>query len=160
VPESPTIRNAARVLVVDESDRVLLFRLEHPDTGRSRWITPGGGLEPGEDHRMAAARELREETGMDASAIGAEIWHRRNVFTWGDAWIDQHERFFLARVDTFTPDLSGFTEEEQTAVLEWRWWTADELASTADGLAPSELAALLRGLLRDGPPPRPVTIGV
>jgi ADP-ribose pyrophosphatase YjhB (NUDIX family) len=51
--------------VFDESDAVLLYLTygvshEVPP----RWITPGGGLEPGEDFRTAGERELFEETGL------------------------------------------------------------------------------------------------
>jgi 8-oxo-(d)GTP phosphatase len=55
-----------RVLLVDDRERLLLFR--DCDLGLSPvpywWITPGGGVDPGESDRAAAVREVEEETGV------------------------------------------------------------------------------------------------
>ena len=51
----PMFRRAARLLVIDPEDSVLLFQYE--DDGRRWWATPGGGLERDETFEQAAARE-------------------------------------------------------------------------------------------------------
>ena len=66
------IREAARALVLDPDDRVLLVRFEFPVTG-TRWALPGGGLEPGETHVEALRRELVEEVGLHGAAIGPHV---------------------------------------------------------------------------------------
>jgi ADP-ribose pyrophosphatase YjhB (NUDIX family) len=59
------VRIGGRTLVIDGADRVLLVGSVNPDpAGAVIWVPPGGGANGGEDHRGAAARELREETGF------------------------------------------------------------------------------------------------
>ena len=66
---SARVRPAVRILLLDESDRLLLFRATNPDTGQRFWLSPGGGIEPGEDVAAAARRELFEETGYRAEGL-------------------------------------------------------------------------------------------
>jgi 8-oxo-dGTP pyrophosphatase MutT (NUDIX family) len=72
----PTIRHAVRVLLLDEHDRLLLFRAEDPGTGAVFWFPAGGGIEDGEDAVAAARREVAEETGLTDLQLEAEVWHR------------------------------------------------------------------------------------
>lgn len=51
-------------VVVTDGEAVLLGRF----TGRALWDVPKGVADPGEDFAAAAARELREETGLEAPA--------------------------------------------------------------------------------------------
>ena len=51
--------------VLIHDGRVLLLLNE-----RGEWDLPGGRPDPGEDHRAALAREVREETGLDV-VVGA-----------------------------------------------------------------------------------------
>lgn len=55
-------------LVIDGS-RVLLIRRAYPP-GAGKWSIPGGHVELGEDIIEAAARELKEETGLEAHPQG------------------------------------------------------------------------------------------
>jgi 8-oxo-dGTP pyrophosphatase MutT (NUDIX family) len=63
---TPPLREAARAIVLDADDRVMLLRY---DEEGGFWATPGGSLEDGEDHATATLRELSEELGIDEKAV-------------------------------------------------------------------------------------------
>ena len=54
--------------------------------------------------------------------------------------------FFVATVDAHEVETGGFSAFEETFVLGHRWWTREELRSTADTVYPEGLADLLDGL--------------
>jgi len=55
---------AAVALILDGQGRILIIRRAH-EPGFGKLGLPGGVIEPGETGEMAAARETREETGLD-----------------------------------------------------------------------------------------------
>ena len=156
----PILRVAARVLVIDDRERTLLFRYDGPE-GQRFWATPGGALDAGETHEQAARRELREEAGAGDVELGPWIWTREHVFPWGGKTWRQQERFFLARVSGFDvePALPPALLRAE-GIVEHRWWTLTELRQADDDLAPRRLAELVERVLREGPPPAPLDVGV
>lgn len=159
--DTPVIeRHAARVLLLDARDRLLLFRCEEPGADRAFWITPGGGLEHGETHEQAACRELREEAGLAVPDVGPCVWTRTHTFPWLGRVYRQHERFHLLRCEEHTVCVASHTEEEQAVLTAHRWWTVDEIReATSTSFAPRGLAGWLGRLLADGPPGCPVDVG-
>ena len=154
------IRTAARVVVLDDDGRVLLVRFAFPGE-RIVWATVGGGLEADETHEDAARRELSEEAGLDDVELGPEIWTRTHVWDDGINWDGQTERYFLVRTTSVEP-MPRHTWEELNAewVTDLRWWAIDEIEASRETFAPTRLAALLRELVRDGPPAEPIDVGV
>jgi ADP-ribose pyrophosphatase YjhB (NUDIX family) len=154
---APTYRRAARILVTDQSKRVLLF-LTEPGPGRLVWITPGGGLEDGESWDDAAARELREEVGLEAEDLGGAVWMRRHVFTWRGKVYEQDERYFWLSISEEDVQPPPATDAEPW--IELRWWTAQEIRAAEGIFAPRDFADLLESLFRDGRSPEPIDTGI
>jgi 8-oxo-dGTP pyrophosphatase MutT (NUDIX family) len=154
----PTPRRAARLLLVDPEQRVLLLKLVHPDRGTVWWTTPGGGLNPGETHQQAAQRELQEEVGLRDATIGPALWRNQRYFRQRGQVFFQEEMFFLARVEPFEVDMSGRDVNERENQVDHRWWTLDEIRASTENIYPRGLATLLAELLENGPPPEPIAI--
>ena len=57
------------VLALDEGQRVTLVRQYRYPIARELLELPAGKLDPGEDHELAARRELSEETGLEAGEL-------------------------------------------------------------------------------------------
>jgi 8-oxo-dGTP diphosphatase len=63
------VREVVGVAVV-ESGRVLGARRAHPPALAGLWELPGGKVEPGEDPRTTAVREIGEELGCAVEVTG------------------------------------------------------------------------------------------
>lgn len=157
MPDPPRLQTTARVVVLDPDGRALLLgaRLVDPTAppgGVVFWYIPGGGVEEGESLRGAAVRELFEETGLvvEPAALEGPVWLGRFVATLDGVEYDSRDTYFVLRGVVHEVDVSGRTELEQLADEPHRWWTADEVAASAEEFAPRELASLLPELT--GPP--------
>ncbi|OJX63442.1 MAG: hypothetical protein BGO95_00865 [Micrococcales bacterium 73-13] len=139
-------RYASRVLLFDGSGRVLLFLEEFPDLpGQAKWITPGGGAEPGETPHQTAVRELHEETGLLVPDLGP-IVHSYGfpVNRPGARHSFAHWDFFVHAVDEpFEPSRERWTAEERLTVKDVGWWSAEELGTAGRGYAPFDLTDLI-----------------
>ena len=142
----PRLRRATvRLLVVDPDGRMLLFRDSDPNLDGSWWITPGGGIDPGETEAAAAVRELREETGHEIGGhqLVGPLARRRVLHGYTDRVLDQDDVFYLVRTPAFEVSTAGYTEEEKVTMLGHRWWTRAELATTDETIWPANLLDLL-----------------
>lgn len=152
-PDGVRFRRAARVILVDAQDRILLLHgCDADQRERTWWFTVGGGIESGETALDAAVRELHEETGLVVSPeeLVGPVFSRSAEFDFFRETCRQDELFYLARyTEASSITRAGWTEIEVDTIDEVRWWNLDELAATEEEVFPVGLADHVRGLLRD-----------
>jgi 8-oxo-dGTP pyrophosphatase MutT (NUDIX family) len=141
-------RRAARLVVVDAQNRVLLFQYARP-TGERFWATPGGRLEHGETFEEGAAREAAEELGLKDARL-ERLCDRAVDFRWDDRTIHQHERLFLVHDEAREFEAEVLQVHRREGILEQRWWSLAELERTRDLIFPEDLAAMLKGIAGTG----------
>lgn len=155
-------RHAIRaLLVVPDQQKVLLIHTLVPDTNKLIWLTPGGGLEAGEDELSGLIREVKEETGLHIERADGPVWHRRMRFLLhGKAW-DQSEAFYWVPTEEFMPDNAGNPALDERDIFRgFRWWTLDEIKQASDEIfVPLAFAQHFERLLLDGLPEASYDVG-
>jgi ADP-ribose pyrophosphatase YjhB (NUDIX family) len=142
-------RRTVRVFVFDEAGRVLLIRCAMVLKSGEEfifWGTPGGEIEPGEEPRDAAVRELREELGLEL-AVRGPLYTEANRFELAGEMRDNVDHWFVARCAADAPKMMGVTEEELAMMQEMRWWSAGEVERAPGAgvkVFPVDLAARMR----------------
>lgn len=113
-----------RVVVQFDDETILMVRQQHPE--REIWLLPGGGIEEGETSRMAAVREVKEETSLDIS-VDRMLWHVEQLKNDGQ---QRYVNFFLAHVTGGELILGEDPEFDETGQVlrEVRKVSMDELA--------------------------------
>jgi 8-oxo-dGTP pyrophosphatase MutT (NUDIX family) len=161
------IRRGARVVVIDDSGRVLLLRHEEPSVAahpQNRtgapflWVTPGGGVEKGESFEDGARRELREEIGLAEVELGPCVWTARfeTELFWGPTLVD--ERFFVLRVPVVEVEPFVLEGAAGSSYRGHRWWRAEEVLASDELFFPIGLGELLVPLVAGEQPARPIRI--
>lgn len=143
-------RISARGLLLSPKGRTLLLQMHLPWLGEV-WMIPGGGREAGETLKAAAARELREETGLRDATIGPLLWWRTIRIQFEVREMRVLEHIFLVRADEFEPAGCELTAEEAGWLRGYRWWSAEEIRHSKEHFAPPELGELLEELVKQGP---------
>ena len=139
---SRRLRRSARVLLLDPVGRVLLFRYD-ADGFDPFWILPGGECDPHEDFAEAAARELREETGIAALPRPTGIVREAEYEFLGEP-IRAVEHFFWHRTAVAAIDTSGHTETERANMQVHRWFETGEIPGWSETIYPQDLPELAR----------------
>jgi len=116
-------------VVVRAGGQVLLVRSWLSD---GQWGLPGGGMHRGESPALGAARELREETGLEVSADGLMELATESLAQHGLRFTCT---FFLADIDK-----TGVFQTQRGEIIEAQWFHMADV--TAPGFQPEVKRAL------------------
>jgi len=135
------LRRSSRVFLFDERGDVLLirFQAQRSDGPYTCWVTPGGEVEPGENDRATAERELFEELGIRPELVGPVHEASGGTYEYLGEVVRNFDIFFAARCERSEPKLTGVTADEIALMQEARWWPAGELKTIAEPVFPEDI---------------------
>lgn len=159
------IRNSARALLIDNDDRILLFKFRFKNIKdninssiNEFWITPGGGLEANENFEQALKRELVEETGLIIKEKPLWVWSRDVVFERNGKKFISHEQYYLVYANTCDIGEVNLTENEKNTILDKRWWSIEEIKYSRENFRPITICEGLENIILNGIPNKSMII--
>lgn len=139
-------RESARaILFSHDRTRIFLFELSQPAISSNKkptiWITPGGGVEEGEDLVVCLHRELDEELGLSTSdcKVLGRLWNSQTPMIINGVPKLFIEYIFAVQLNPPTSEdfnLNGQSEEERRVLKSCKWWTAEQIETTDERIVP------------------------
>jgi 8-oxo-dGTP pyrophosphatase MutT (NUDIX family) len=110
--------SAGGVVVRRLSGRWMLAAIRPGGKEQGIWALPKGGIDPEEQAEETALREVREETGVDATPV-TKLGDVRYVYMWGGERIFKVVSFYLIRYSAGR--LGAIAPEFEHEVADVRW---------------------------------------
>jgi putative (di)nucleoside polyphosphate hydrolase len=119
-------RPGVGVMLFDRSGQV--FVAKRHDTPGEAWQMPQGGIDPGEDPRAAALRELEEETGTGNAELVAETadWLLYDLpaeligKVWSGRYRGQAQKWFAVRFLGSDAEINP-AKHQDPEFSDWKW---------------------------------------
>jgi 8-oxo-dGTP pyrophosphatase MutT (NUDIX family) len=111
------------------------------------WLTIGGGTERGETLAEAAAREMREEAGIDVepATLGVPIGVTVIDYAlFAVLPVTQSQTYFAVAVDNAEVSFAHQSLIERLTIERHEWLSADELERRPERIPDAELPRLIR----------------
>lgn len=152
-------RRSSRVILLDAEFRTLLFKYV-PADWPSAWVTPGGGLRPGETLAAGAARELFEEVGLrvEPEQLGSPVAYTTGYADKGWTSGPFRDDLFVYQAPSVNVSTAGMEPTEASQLADVRWWSADEIDAATDLILPLGLAELVRRVAAGDRPSSPIEL--
>ena len=111
------------------------FQKQNDDGVGKWWQMPQGGIDEGEDHALAARRELAEETAVTSAEIIAEApgWYKYDLpghligISWKGKYRGQTQKWFAMRFTGNDSEINLAPSDHKQEFDEWRWARMDEM---------------------------------
>ena len=116
--------------------------------GKDAWVLPKGTPNPGEKIIETAARETREETGLEVAA-GKEVGKVSYVFSWRDGPGQPLVRIFKSVHYFLMEPRGGRLDDHDHEMDEVRWVDIEEAEHRASYKSDREIIVKARAMLRD-----------
>lgn len=130
-------RPCVGVMLLNAKGHVWVGQRNDRVADQTAWQMPQGGVDPGEDPRAAALRELWEETGVTADKVTVitetdgwlpyDLPHDLVPKLWKGRYRGQEQKWFLLRFEGADTDVTIDTEHPEFSA--WKWLAPDQLVA-------------------------------
>lgn len=160
-------RNSIRVILMNEKKEVLLMCVDDKKTTSSDgtysgpfWVLVGGGMDPGEDIKEAAFRELYEETGFkrDDVELGPVVWRSEVNMVLAGTPSYIKDQYIVAKTKKHAISQENFTDWEKEVVRKVAWFSLEQIKDISDPVYPTGLTDYLPDILAGNYPEEPILL--